>query len=64
MENSCEFNEQPIPSFFQSSCPGNSAVEVGNDEDLMTKGDGGNGKLTSLPDERQKVVGGITCCAP
>ena len=64
MENSREFNEQPIPSSFHNSCPGNSAVEGGNDEDLVTKSDGGNGKLTSPPDERQKVVGGITCCVP
>ena len=30
----------------------------------MAKSDGGNGKLTSPPDKRQKVVGGITCCIP
>ena len=63
MENSREFNEQPIPSCFQNSCPGNSAVEVGNDKDLVTKSDGGNGKLTS-PDARQKFAYGITCCVP
>ena len=64
MENSRECNEKPIPSFFQNSCPGNSAVEGGNDEDLVTKRDSGNGKLTSPPDKRQKVIGGITCCVP
>ena len=64
MENSRECNEQPIPSFFQNSCPGNSTVKVGNDEDLVTKRDSGNGKLTSPPDKRHKVIGGITCCVP
>ena len=42
--------------FFQNSCPGSSAVEVGNDRDFVTKSDGGNGKLTSPP--------GIICCVP
>ena len=37
MKNSHEFNEQPSPSFFQNSCPGNSAVEVGNDKDFNKK---------------------------
>ena len=37
MENSREFNEQPIPSFFQNSFPGNSAVEVGKDNDFNKK---------------------------
>ena len=30
----------------------------------MTTSYGGNGKLTSPPDERQKVVGSITCYVP
>jgi len=64
MESSREFSERPIPGFFRNSCAGSSAVEGGKDEDLVIKSDVGNGKLTSPPDERQKVVSGITCCVP
>jgi len=64
MENSRGFDERPVPGFFRNSCAGNSAVEGGKDEDLVIKSDVGNGKLTSPPDERQKVVSGITCCVP
>ena len=57
MENTSEVNEKHIPSFFQNSCPGNSAEQMYSEEELAV-----------IPVVRgcktKTVVGGFTCCVP
>ena len=56
MESTSEV-EKHIPSFFQNSCPGNSAEEMRSEEDIAATPVVGECK-------RKTVVGGFTCCVP
>ena len=59
MENSREPKDQDFPSFFQNSCPGSSAVESGETEEVMKKS-----MDSGVRPKSQTVIGGITCCVP
>ena len=56
MESTSEV-EKHIPSFFQNSCPGNSAEEMRSEEEIAATPVVGECK-------RRTVVGGFTCCVP
>ncbi len=70
MENTPDDSEKHIPSFFQSSCPGNIAEEEHSGQELTAARPEQGPGLSSVEVDgvgeakKKTVVGGFTCCVP